>query len=129
VSPDGKFVAAGDDKGDVTIWDWRQGKQVHLYHGYAGHLTALSFGGGNLAALGSRDLVMWNLRSQDEWLKLPGVRSFAFSPDSRTLAVAEPGTTQLLDLNLERVKDLAKQLSRKPSPDECAEFLPRRPCP
>jgi RNA polymerase sigma factor (sigma-70 family) len=42
-SPDGKWLAAGDWNGVVTIWDTAAGKQVREFPGHRGQVTSLAY--------------------------------------------------------------------------------------
>ncbi|UXY25203.1 nSTAND1 domain-containing NTPase [Streptomyces sp. HUAS TT20] len=70
-SPDGRYLAAGDHSGRVTLWD---GRAAHRLAVLAGTFPDARQDAG------------------------PSVRALAFSPDSRTLAVGgDDGTLQLWD--------------------------------
>jgi WD40 repeat protein len=133
MSPDGKLLATTDRSGSVVVWDRKKRRQMHSYPAYAGHLTSVSFGFGPhshyLAALGDGGLVVWDSDSQTEWLRFTEpARSFAFSPDGGTLAIAWQGTTRLLDLDLDNVKAMAKEPSHKPTTAQCLQYVGTPQC-
>lgn len=64
-SPDGKFIATGDRVGHVVVWEVASGKQV--------------------ATLESPENYTWDPRQRRR--SIGGIRSLAFSPDGKQLAV------------------------------------------
>ena len=63
-SPDGKWLAAGDWNGVVTMWDAAAGKQVREFPGHRGQVTSLAFSAdGKRLASGSIDttVLIWDV--------------------------------------------------------------------
>lgn len=103
-TPDGRWLAAGDTAGDVTIYDthsWQPIKRIANAH--AGPVTTLAFSfDTRTLATGSEDhtVKLWNVASWQELTTLHEfsdiLRSLAFLPDSRSLAAAsQDGTVTL----------------------------------
>jgi RNA polymerase sigma factor (sigma-70 family) len=106
-SPDGKSLITGSTKGGIGFWEVATGKRRHqlVMEGTAFGRVAPSPNGKVLAALSSRwadapSVSLWDavtLKKLPQFQELRG-DSFAFSPDSRTLAVQTSGETCLYDL-------------------------------
>jgi WD40 repeat protein len=63
-APDGKWLAAGDWNGVVTIWDTATGKQAREFPGHRGQVTSLAFSpDGKRLATGSIDttVLIWDV--------------------------------------------------------------------
>lgn len=94
VSPDGRWVATGADRGEVRIWDAASGAQVERFSGGEGTLLDLQFSpDGSLLAVGGILRKGLNLFDTSTWeavahLDEQGVAStLVFSADSKRLAV------------------------------------------
>ncbi|WP_081237490.1 nSTAND1 domain-containing NTPase [Streptomyces viridosporus] len=101
-SPDGKYLAAGDESGQVTVWDGDAHEPLGLLpaspvrDGKPRHVSALAFSpdGHTLAAAGDDGtLRLWDTdsgRSIGSALPTPGtaILALAFSPDDKTLYAA-----------------------------------------
>ena len=74
-SPDGKFVATGDKVGHVAIWETNSGAKV--------------------ATVEAPTLYTWDPRQRRH--SIGGIRSLAFSPDSKLLAVGGTGQIGNID--------------------------------
>ena len=102
-SPDGTLLAtAGSDRDpEIKIWDTVTGEVIRSLHGQYVHVSQAAFSpdGKVLATCGrgtgtTMVLILWNTAT---WTKLPDIKSepgdrfisIAFSPDSKTLALAE----------------------------------------
>jgi WD40 repeat protein len=75
VSPDGKLVATGDKLGKVLVWELATGNQI--------------------ASLEAPIMYTWDPTQRIH--SIGGIRSLAFSPDSRLLAVGGMGTVNNID--------------------------------
>ena len=96
-SPDSRCIAGAGLAGRVVVWDVQTGKVVRSLHEGDGdvHRVAWSPNGHYLASCGN-SLRVWDARSGAEVQRLNvGGGSAAFSPDSRTLAVAVGSIVQL----------------------------------
>jgi RNA polymerase sigma factor (sigma-70 family) len=100
LSPDGKVIASGGQKGRVCLWEVATGRRLDTLRGPAGQVLALGFSpdGRTLAAAGSRDFnqisagqtVLWELGTRKTRFTLTHsrwARCLAFSPDGAVLAV------------------------------------------
>jgi WD40 repeat protein len=96
-SPDGRWIAGGDDDGAVQVWDAATGKRAFTLkgHGFAVGRVAFSRDGRRLASGDTGDLgqvKVWDLESRQELLSLPASGSslidLGFSPDGLRLAAA-----------------------------------------
>jgi RNA polymerase sigma factor (sigma-70 family) len=108
-SPDGRFLAAMPgsrvtDKGQVSIWNVREGKEVHRWtHPFKLAMSAaFSPDGKRVAISGGRwGLVLWDVETGKEVRRLSphgGVYGIAFSSDGKILATASPrGAIRLWD--------------------------------
>jgi WD40 repeat protein/Flp pilus assembly protein TadD/tRNA A-37 threonylcarbamoyl transferase component Bud32 len=116
LSPDGRVALTGDSGGTARLWDVATGRRLGELHGLALITTVLFSPDGRTAAVGTQPLApqgaqvapdpggvqLWDVSSRRPhpgklW---PGanVWAVAFSPDSRTLAVAAAGTVRLYDV-------------------------------
>ncbi|MCS7016517.1 MAG: WD40 repeat domain-containing protein [Gemmatales bacterium] len=99
-SPDGRWLAVGkgnrDSVGVVEVWDWRTGKLVWARLGHPRGVTALAYspdGRFLLSASLDQTVTVWDGAQGEprtQFLLVNGhvVRSMAFAPDGRTVALA-----------------------------------------
>jgi WD40 repeat protein len=97
-SPNGRFVASASGA-DITLWDVSAGKLVRRFQGHEGPVLVLAFAatGKELVSFGNDDtLRTWDVESGKalQRIRIPLVNHTvrhraAFSPDGRTLAVAD----------------------------------------
>ncbi len=92
-SPNGEYLATGDERGLIQIWQVADGKQLLSYLGHAGWIWSVAFSpdGKTLASGGVDNMVkLWNTHTGECLKVLQGhsnwVLSVAFSPDGETLA-------------------------------------------
>src|SRR5207253_4096669 len=122
-SPDGKWLAAGDGRGTVHVFDSRTGRVVRVVRaaerddGWADAVPLYSPVGGLLAVVtvGGR-VSVWDAEKGDSprWKLPPGdadVRHLAFSPDGTVLAGGEEGEGRRV-----RLWDAATGKERRPLP-------------
>ncbi len=95
ISPNGRFLAFGDGKGNITIWDIDAGRQIHQILSHHKSVTALVFDRQNqrLISSGSDGSIrVWDLYSGNEEIMIKEFRSpihsLSLSPDDRFLAAA-----------------------------------------
>ena len=106
LSPDGRVVATfspGSEEGTIQLWDVRTRRRLGPPLRHPGDVTDVVFSpdGGRLASFGwERSLVLWNVARRARIGQAPkGTRytAAAFSPDGRSLAVADDRTIQVYD--------------------------------
>jgi WD40 repeat protein len=92
-SPDGKYLAAGDTKGDIILRRVADGQPILRFTGHKGWVVSLAFSpDGNTLASGSCDCTakLWNVNSGQCLHSLEAhqheVWSVAFHPDGKILA-------------------------------------------
>ncbi|MBI2808013.1 MAG: DUF1513 domain-containing protein [Planctomycetes bacterium] len=114
LSRDGKLLAAADRDGRVYLWDTNTGAERIATPPETGKRVALSPDGNWLALGEDAPFELRNLRKK-EAPRLPignGPRAFAFSPDSKAIAIAVMGETEVViydiaaDQELRRLKGL-----------------------
>jgi WD40 repeat protein len=110
-SPDGKTLATGSDDHTVALWDAASGKLQTLLRGHEASVRDLAFSpdGSLLATAGSMPgeaVRLWDVKSGQLKVALTGSRApIAFSPDSSTLATANPDEhAQLWDARTGQLK-------------------------
>lgn len=123
VSPDGKMLATGDQKGLVKLWELPALSQKAVLREHKGPVYALAFSndGKRLASAGGiymhggetpGEVVIWDLPAERPTARLPGlagpVYALAFSPDKRTLATGGPAKGGKRDTGEVKLWDLAK---------------------
>lgn len=104
-SPDGKLLVAAFDK-ELQIWQVESGLEVARLRGHTASIksVAVSPDGRLLASAAKDGIKIWNIASQKQLLKTlvaqqpDRVRSLAFSPDSRILAVADTSVDHSIKL-------------------------------
>lgn len=104
-SPNGNFLATGDDTGKICIRNVVDEQHLSSYQGHYNWVRSVAFSpDGTLLASGSDDttVILWNtktnqavhvLRGQTDW-----VSSVAFSPDGKQLLSVNDRTLQLWDV-------------------------------
>ena len=104
-SPDGRFLAAGDQDAVVTVWDLETGEVRYSLHGHSFRIWALTFSpDGTLLASGSHDatIKLWDMATGMEVGILEGheswIRCLTFTPDGELLASSScDGTVRVWD--------------------------------
>jgi WD40 repeat protein len=108
-SPDGRTLALGAEDGSIHLWDMPAGRERSILRGHARTVRSVAFSpDGKLLASGSQNgrIVLWDsVRCAKLWgLVAEGaapVLGLAFSPDGRTLGLAEyvekPADVVLID--------------------------------
>ena len=103
-SPDGKTLAARDEKGSVRLWNVTTGRQVG--HGIGSATASVAFSpGGKILAIGRAggSVQLWDVATGQQIGSLDThsgqVNSVAFSPDGKTLATGDDsGAARLWDV-------------------------------
>jgi WD40 repeat protein len=140
-SPDSRWLALGDCRGTVTVWEAATGHLKQTLTGPAGCVTSAAFSlDGTLIATGgasTRGHRIYDLGTGRELLVLPGGFGVNFTPDGKhvTAGVFESvGLAQLsvrmYTLDLAEIMALARtRVTRALTPAECQEFLHMETCP
>src|SRR5262249_42787757 len=101
-SPDGKWLASGDDRGDVLLWPKEpEGKPVTLPGGEDKENTAFGVAfspSGRVLAVSRRsgEIVLWDVEKKQELRRCKGHEAYVFGvafPDERTLLSVSWDTT------------------------------------
>lgn len=137
VSPDGKWIAAGqgDDHGSVQVWSWPASALLHTLQGHDSLLRGIDFSpdSARLASASADGLIkLWNLDTGKEVRTLRGhrgeARGVAFSPDGKLIASAgkdntvriwDPATGKELR-NLDKHQDSVWVVAFSPQGDQLA---------
>lgn len=97
-SPDGRWIAAGDDYGRILAWEAETGRRVSVRARDERSVTALAAGPGNRIAFAvrdERDVTVWDLAAGSAVATLTGhtatVTGAAFLPDGRLVTVGDDG--------------------------------------
>jgi len=131
-------LAAGDQDGDIHLWDLASAKALHTLSGHAGLVLRLAFSpDGTRLASGSFDRLakIWDVNTGDEIFSLYGnasnVFGVSFSPDGGQLATAgADGSIRTYTLQLDQLITLARaRLTRTLTNGECQIFLHIQTCP
>ena len=92
-SPDGRLLAIGHTKNEISIWQVSNGQQISVCKGHSNWVQAISFSfNGQILASGSEDgiIKLWDIYSGGCLETISGhtnkVLSIAFSPDGQALA-------------------------------------------
>lgn len=146
VSPDGRFLAIGDNDSAVQLWaldeELKAAEQLATLRGHNNIVVSVRFSpdGRTLATGDAAELRLWDLgnlsdRRQDEIvsqrLLLPGGVSFAFSADGKELiAAGDDGMLRIFLLERDRLVSLARsRLTRWLTDSECQQYLHMLQCP
>jgi WD40 repeat protein len=106
-SPDGQLLATSDTRGEIQIWQVKDGKQLAIYQGHRHWVWAIAFSpdGRTLASVSDDYLVkLWDVKTGECLRTLEGhtysINAIAFSPDGRTLATSgQDSTIRLWDIS------------------------------
>ena len=62
-SPDGKYLAGGNDDMTARIWDAKSGKEIHVFKGHWGNVMAVAFSPDSktLATGGDFSIKFWDM--------------------------------------------------------------------
>ncbi|HML22978.1 MAG TPA: c-type cytochrome [Aggregatilinea sp.] len=99
-NPDGTILAAGDDAGEIKLWNVANGTVIRALQGHTDYVRSVAFSpDGTRLASGSDDATVrvWDVTSGMQSLLLQGhtdyIRSVAWSPDGARLASGSDDTT------------------------------------
>ncbi len=109
--PGSRLVAAGNDRGDVTLWDGRSGRRVRTLRSKLGVIYGLSVSlrGRFIVGTGEGGLVVWDLRGKTPTgrsLPAEEIAATAFSPDGRLATTSSDGSIWIWDKGLKRSRQL-----------------------
>jgi WD40 repeat protein len=103
LSPDGQTVAAGNDDGEILLWDLTGGRLTDLLDGDQDWIADMAFSpDGQILASGGGDntIILWDVDTWEQQAQLAGhegeVISVAFSLDGRILASGDSDATIIL---------------------------------
>jgi WD40 repeat protein len=92
ISPNGRYLAAGDDGRTIKVWVVADGKEKCTLHGHTRPVLGLAFSPDGLrlvSASADETIKVWDITTHQETLTLRGhtgaVHAVAFSPDGATL--------------------------------------------
>ena len=95
-SPDGKYLATGDDNGKVELWNVNPLKLIAVMGRHAARVKAVAFSPDGDQVVSSSDdktIVLWNVGSRSLATRIgthaAPVRSVAFSPDGKHIVSGE----------------------------------------
>jgi WD40 repeat protein len=93
ISPDGRWLASGSEKGEVKLWDLTTGQEVRSFVGLRNSVTSVAFSpDGSMLAAGSLGvrIMVWKRDTAEVVRKLEyesiSYNSVAFSPRGQWLA-------------------------------------------
>jgi WD40 repeat protein/serine/threonine protein kinase len=109
-SPDDEWLAAGNEKGELTLWELRTGQQVWIHQAHRSTVNGLAFSqDGKRLASGALDQLIhvWDVAARQKVKTLRGnlneVWSLEFSHDDRFLVSAsKDATVRLWEVSTER---------------------------
>ena len=136
--PSGLRIATGGLNGLVEIWDVESGSRVAVLHGPPGgpsYGPAFSPDGSRLAVPHTDGTVrLFDAETGAQRLVLPGfgctVSEVAFSPDGTRLASASPcGGLRIWALDIGDLLEIARQVPRTLTDEECRQYLHMDRCP
>ncbi|KAF9142515.1 hypothetical protein BG015_000800 [Linnemannia schmuckeri] len=103
-SPDGKFLAAGLDNGNISIYDTATWTRIHVFQGHKNRVTSLAYSSTGLQLIsGSWDKTarLWNCKTGSTDFTLEGhtdgAEAVAFSPTCQQVASAGFKSVRLWD--------------------------------
>jgi WD40 repeat protein len=131
LSPDGKALAAGEENGDITLWDLQDHRQQPgpPLHNRTGEVTSLAFSGErDLLVTGDKTLHvrLWNLSTRQpsgDAMRMPatkwadGITGLSFSPDDRTVASVDADQVMLWDVSNDQLDSHDGRALRLEDPD------------
>jgi WD40 repeat protein len=90
IAPDGKYALAGNEEGNIKVWDLSSGKEIQTWRAHTAAITSVAISpDGKLVASGSADrtVKLWDLTSGSLVRTFRGhtaeVTGVAFSPDGK----------------------------------------------
>ena len=104
-APDSKSVASGGEEGDVKLWNVETGKEIRAFPAFDAIVSCVVFRTNDrtlAAASYDRTVRLWNIATGNEkrrftYKKL--INCIALGPDGKTLAVSEPTSLQMQELD------------------------------
>ena len=110
LSPDGSYIATGEPRGLVTLWDSHTGENLWQSKGHdGGGIKKLAFTSDNSKVVSitlskHSEIGIWDLQTgQLQQMVRAGVRDFVISPDGKTAIISEGLFISVLDLESGRI--------------------------
>jgi WD40 repeat protein len=134
-SPDGGLLAAGEQEGNVFLWDTSSGELLQTLAGHTGSVADLAFSpdGTYLASVASlnRTTKVWDVLTGDELATFYGGSKVAWSPDGASIVTV--GRGRILRTHVVSTDELValarSRVTRSLTTLECQKCLHLEACP
>jgi WD40 repeat protein len=130
ISPDGRWLAAGDFGGTIIVWEIGTGREMRRFNHFTERIQSLNFSsdsGRLAAATGSQMVRIWDLATgRESPLKIENellIRVWFFPGGDKLLAATSTGNFYFCDL---RAKQIIGPMAGHGSEIRSAEFSPDR---
>jgi WD40 repeat protein len=103
-SPDGKWLASGDRRGVIRIWNVADGTIIREWAAHGEEIIAVLFSPDGSLLVSATDRVV-NIWRTGDWslvhqiVQIPGVSAIAFSPDGKLLAIGDYLKTRVIQVS------------------------------
>jgi len=106
ISPDGRTIAGGDNRGQINLWNLQEPREPRVLPAQAPRVNSVAFSADGGFLVGGGDeatITIWNLKTHTLAHVLKdraySVRAVAVSPDSQTVATGSFGEVRLWDIH------------------------------
>lgn len=114
VTPDSRLLLTADETGDISVWDTREGTEVHHLSGHTTPVRAFSFdrSGNQFCSISESDLVhLWDLRlPKPRTIDIKNAALAKLSPDGNQLLIIRRTNTKDVPLLLNLADDSRQEL-------------------